>query len=125
MVALSGADSVAMRYRAPSALRVGDVFSQARRKFVAHWTAYCGIMAIGYAPMEILNAVPYEADAHAIWVAAAVIAGALFAFFFVALAPAAVYFSVAQDMSGRRLSFGQSLSVALSRSPAILGLMLL
>ena len=34
--------------QAPTAIRVGDVFTKARNTFVARWATYCGIMAIGY-----------------------------------------------------------------------------
>jgi hypothetical protein len=122
MVALSGGDSVATRDRSPSAIRIGDVFGQSRKTFVAHWAPCCGIWAIGYAPVVIwTKVVPYAAGANAVWTTA----NALLAFVFLVLPPVAVYFGVAQDIRGGRFSFGQSIYAALSRSPAILGLMLL
>ncbi len=99
--------------------------------FAAHWLAYCGMMALGYAPIAILTGglaakiIPEMEGAYTF-------AGALAVFIVIAalafcllLAPAAISFGVAQDISGRGFSFGQSVRVALRRSPAILALTLL
>lgn len=115
---------------APSALRVGDVFGRSLKIFAAHWLAYCGMMALGYAPIAILTGglaakiIP-EMEGHTM-------AGALAVFVVIAalascvlLASAAISFGVAQDISGRGFSFGPSLRIALRRSPAILALTLL
>jgi hypothetical protein len=130
MTDLSASAFTIARDPTSSALRVGDVFSRSQKMFAAHWLAYCGMMALGYAPIAILTGglaakiIP-EMEGHTF-------AGALAVFIVIAalafcllLAPAAISFGVAQDISGRGFSFGQSVRVALRRSPAILALTLL
>jgi hypothetical protein len=130
MTDLSAPAFAITRDLAPPAIRVGDVFGRSLKMFAAHWLAYCAMMALGYAPIAILTGglaariIP-EMEGHTI-------AAALAAFILIAalafcllLAPAAISFGVAQEISGRGFSFGQSVRITLRRSPAILALTLL
>ena len=115
----------------PSALRVGDVFTQAQKVFFAHWASYCGLMAIGYAPLGAAMALGVLAVEHPAalrtshdpaFVATIItigIIGSIIAFLGLMLAPAAIAYGVAQEITGRGLSFGQCVGAALRRSLAI------
>jgi uncharacterized membrane protein len=120
---------------AAPAIRIGDVFSRSWTMFAAHWFAYCCMMGFGYAPIVIVAALaglaqgsqgPIGAQGQMATLAiiAAFIIGVA-VFLWLLLAPAAINFGVAQEMSGRRYSFGQSVGVTLRRSPAILAVMIL
>lgn len=116
---------------ATAAIRVGDVLSGSRKAFAAHGLAYCAIMALGYAPIALVTAgsladdsgdassIPDDVDGLTILIGVAVIAVLLAC---LSLAPAAIAFGVAQDVSGRGFSFNQAMRAALRRSPAILAL---
>ena len=98
--------------------------------FATHWLAYCAMMALGYAPITILTSglasriMPTgEWRTMAVALAVFIVIAALA--FCLLLASAAISFGVAQDISGRGFSFGQSVRIALWRSPAILALTLL
>ena len=130
MTDMTASTLVAPHAATPPAIRVGDVFSRSKKMFAAHWLAYCGMMALGYAPIAILTAgltakiIPtgeWHAMAPAIIIFIVIAALA----FCLLLAPAAISFGVAQDISGRGFSFGRSVRIALRRSPAILALTLL
>ena len=130
MTDLSAPAFATTRDLAPPAIRVGDVFGRSLKMFAAHWLAYCAMMALGYAPIVILTSglasriIPtgeWRTMAAALAVFAVIAALA----FCLLLAPAAISFGVAQDISGRGFSFGQSVRIALWRSPAILALTLL
>ncbi|WP_158814374.1 hypothetical protein [Methylocapsa sp. S129] len=122
------------RDRAPTALRVGDVFSRSLKIFAAHWIAYCGMMAVGYAPIAAVMAAATAAVAtgsmhgmqgHNVAIIALALIVMIGLLASLLLAPAAISFGAAQDMSGRGFSMSPSLRMALRRSPAILGLTIL
>src|SRR5579872_1865342 len=115
--------------REPTAIRVGDAFTKARNVFVARWATYCGIMAIGYSPFGIAIALTTYAAMRTgaasasprdpsmiITIAIAGIVGAIIALICLLIAPAAIYFGVAQQVAGRRFSFGESLGAAFRRA---------
>ena len=120
---------------APPAIRIGDVLNRSWNLFAAHWLAYGCMMGFGYAPIVIVGALaglaqgvqgPIGAQGQmgTLAIIAALIIGVV-VFLSLLLAPAAINFGVAQEMSGRRYSFGQSVAVTLRRSPAILGVTIL
>jgi hypothetical protein len=122
--------SVTAHAAAPTAIRIGDVFGRSLKLFAAHWGAYCGMMTLGNAFIVILTGalatrllIAMERDKTI----ALVIAFTFYAAYglCLSLASAAVSFGVAQEIGGRRFSFGRSLGVMLTRSPAILALALL
>jgi uncharacterized membrane protein len=121
---------VATRDSAPPAVRLGDVYGRSLKMFAAHWLAYCGMMALGYAPIAIFmsglaaNIIP-EMEGHTFASALPVFIVIAALGFCLLLAPAAIALAVVQDISGRGFSFGQSVRIALRRSPAILALTLL
>jgi hypothetical protein len=113
----------------PSAIGVIDVIRQAEKLFVAHWPSYCGIMAIGYAPLWataiMLDSRFWRSDhdgALGAIIALAALLSIVLPNVCPMLAAAAVNFGAAQHMSGRRFSFDQSLRIAVRRSPAILAI---
>ena len=121
---------VTTRAAAPTAIRIGDVFGRSLKMFAAHWGAYCGMMALGFAFMAIVTGALADRILAALerdTTISVVIGLALLAAFGLSLllASAAVSFGVAQDIGGRRFSLGRSLGVMLTRSPAILALALL
>jgi hypothetical protein len=129
MTDLSAPAFAIARDLAPPAIRVGDVFSRSLKMFAAHWLAYCAMMALGYAPIVILTSGLASRIITGEW---RTMAAALAVFTIIAalvscllLASAAISFGVAQDISGRGFSFGQSVRIALRRSPAILALTLM
>ena len=118
--------------RAAAAIRVGDVFTRARIMFFGRWASYCALMAIGYAPLGMGEALVAFAATHpapprapqdtgdAIAIGVIVGLGFLAAFVGLLLAPAAIAYGVAQEITGRGLSFGQCIGAALRRSLAVL-----
>ncbi|WP_158814375.1 hypothetical protein [Methylocapsa sp. S129] len=129
MTDMSVATFAPARDRAPSVLRIGDVFSRSRKMYAAHWAAYTGIVTIANAPFLAIGAIGgylatigRQATPSAI---GAAIVGGLFALACLMLAHAAIYAGVSQEISGRPFAFGQSISAALRRSPAFLALILL
>jgi hypothetical protein len=128
---------IAAPSRAPSALRVGDVFTQAQKIFFAHWASYGAIMAVGYAPFGAAIVMARLVAAHpalargptsqstTIAIGIAAFVGVIAAFLGLLLAPAAINYGVTQDITGRGFSLSASAGAALRRSPAVIGLSLL
>jgi hypothetical protein len=114
--------------QAPTAIRVGDVFTKARIVFFARWATFSALMAIGYAPIALASGLTLLAAMHPAAVRAPENEGAVIATGVVAviafivavialfLAPAAINFGVTQEIAGRRSSFGQCVGAALRRA---------
>jgi hypothetical protein len=115
--------------RAPAAIRIGDVFGQARKMFAAHWAIYSGIVMIAYTPLLAVNArngwTTTAGKASIGFDFKATILGSLLGLAILMLAHAVIYVSVSQDVSGRPFSIGQSIGAALRQSPAFIALVLL
>jgi uncharacterized membrane protein len=122
--------SLALPVRPPiAAIRIGDVFSQARKIFVTRWAIYSGIVMIAYAPMLAVNArngsISGPVRASIGFDFSATILGSLLGIAILMLAHAAIYVSVSQEISGRPFSIGQSINAALRQSPALIAVLLL
>jgi hypothetical protein len=123
------ADFASAPDRAPTAIRVGDVFSGSAKLFAAHWVAYCIIELIGYAPLlgvsyllAIQGSVRSDLD---VLRACVFLLTALVAFPWLIVAHAVIYFGAARDAGGLPFSLRQSLGAALRKSPALVGAALL
>jgi uncharacterized membrane protein len=122
--------SLAIPVRPPiAAIRIGDVFNQAWKIFVARWAIYSGIVMIAYAPLLAVNArngwTTTRGGALTGVHFSATILGSLLGIAILMLAHAAIYFRIFQEISGRPFSIGQSINAALRRSPALIAVVLL
>ena len=122
--------SLALPVRPPiAAIRIGDVFGQARKIFAAHWAIYSGIVMIAYAPMLAISArgalaaTPGRAPTGFNF--GAPILASLIGLATLMLAHAVVYVSASQVVGGRPFSIGQSIGAALRQSPALIAVVLL
>jgi uncharacterized membrane protein len=122
--------SLALPVRPPiAAIRIGDVFSQARKIFVTRWAIYSGIVMIAYAPLLAVNArngwTTTAGKASIGFDFKATILASLLATATLTLAHAVIYSSVSQHIRGRPFSIGQSINAALRQSPALIAVVLL
>ena len=122
--------SLAIPVRPPiAAIRIGDVFGQAWKIFVARWAIYSGIVMIAYTPLLAVNArngwTTTRGGALTGVDFSATILGSLLGIAILMVAHAAIYFSVSQEISGRPFSIGQSINAALRQSPALIAVVLL
>jgi hypothetical protein len=130
MTELSAPSFAAAPDRPPQALRVGDVFQQSQRLFVAHWAAYSGLVLIAYIPLLALSAtagigvIATRGQPSGFEISILVVGGIL-SLVVLMLAHAAIYVSVFQDAGGRGFSISQSLVAALRQSPAFIAVALL
>jgi hypothetical protein len=129
MANLSMAGYASAPDRAPTAIRVGEIFSRSAKLFAAHWAAYGIVELFGYAPfvavryfLTIVDAAstpPSELSDALIALASLVGSVGLI------LAHATIYFGAAREAGGLPFSLGQSLGAALRKSPALIGAALL
>jgi hypothetical protein len=123
----SMADFASAPDRAPTAIRVGEVFSGSAKLFAAHWVAYCIIELIGYAPLtgvSYLRAIQGSVRLDLLRACVFLLAS-LVAFPWLIVAHAVIYFGAARDAGGLPFSLRQSLGAALRKSPALVGAALL
>jgi hypothetical protein len=122
--------SLAIPVRPPiAAIRIGDVFDQARRIFAAHWAIYSFIVMIAHAPLLAVSAwngsTTTAIGASVGFKFSAPILASFLGLVILMLAHSVIYVSVSQDVGGRPFSIGQSIGAALRRSPALIAVNLL